>query len=311
MMNERVPMKISITTSSFAKIDNLPLQLLKDYGFDVVLNPYGRKLSRDEVVEIAKEAVGLIAGTELLDKSALGKMPFLKVISRCGVGIDNVDLDSARRLGIRVFNTPDAPTLAVAELTVGLMLALLRKVPQMDKGIRQGKWKKQMGNLLSGKNIGIIGFGRIGQRVAAILKGFCVNIAYYDIESITCSAECIAKGMQELLGWADIITLHLSASPLGGTLIGDKELKQMKSNSWLINVSRGGIVDEEALFNALKYGHLTGCALDVFENEPYTGPLKDLEQVILTPHVGSYAKEARIEMELKAVKNLLSGLECI
>lgn len=303
--------KIVVSTTSFSMYDATSLELCKKKGYQVTLNPHGRKVTPEELIELSKDAVGLIAGTETLNKSVLMQLPKLKVISRCGVGIDNVDLDTATRLGIKVFNTPDAPTLAVAELTVGLMIALLRKVPRMDGGIRKDRWDKQMGNLLSGKNVGIIGFGRIGQKVAELLRGFCVNLAYYDIESITCSPECISKGMQELLCWADIVTLHLSASPSGGTLIGEKELKQMKYNSWLINVSRGGVVDEKALFDALKCGHLNGCALDVFESEPYTGPLKNLEQVILTPHVGSYAREARIEMELKAVKNLIAGLECI
>jgi len=141
-------MKIVITTTSFAKFDNIPLQFLKASGCDVVLNPYGRKLSGDEVIALASEASGIIAGTEVLDRTTLAKLPLLRIISRCGVGIDNIDLDAAAELNIQVVNTPSGPTLAVAELTVGLILDLLRNSTRMDKEMRAGIWKKRMGNLL-------------------------------------------------------------------------------------------------------------------------------------------------------------------
>ena len=303
--------KIVITTTSFAKFDDQPLQLLKDSGFEVVLNPYGRKLAGDEVVELTADAVGLIAGTEPLDKSVLEKLPLLKVISRCGVGMDNVDLEAAEQLGIKVLNTPFGPTLAVAELNVGLILDLLRKVTLMDREMRVGIWKKRMGNLLSGKKVGIIGFGRIGQKTGELLRAFGCEIGYYDNVRIRGFKDSRIKKLEldELLHESDIVTVHVSGK-YEKPLLGGREMEMMKKGSWLINVARGGVVDEDALYNALKDGRLAGAALDVFEREPYNGPLKELDNVILTPHIGSYAKEARVEMEMQAAKNLIEGLEC-
>ena len=301
--------KITVTTTSFAKFDDQPLQLLKDSGFDVVLNPYGRKLSRDKVVELAADVVGLIAGTETLDKSALEKLPLLKVISRCGVGIDNVDLEAAAQLNVKVFNTPFGPTLAVAELTVGLILDLLRKVTLMDREMRAGVWKKRMGNLLNGKRVGVIGFGRIGQKTGELLTAFGCEIGYYDSLRIEGLEELRINrmGLDELLRESDIVTVHVSGK-YEKPLLGAKEIDLMKKGTLLVNIARGGAIDEEALFKALKGGHLAGAALDVFKKEPYNGPLKELENVVLTPHVGSYAKEARVEMEMQAAKNLIEGL---
>lgn len=301
-------LKIVITTTSFGKYDNLPAELCKARRFEVILNPFGRKIKSDELVEIAKEAVGLIAGTEPITEAVLLKLPSLKVISRCGAGMDNIDLDAAKKLGIKVFNTPNAPTLAVAEMTVGLILNLLRKINQMDASIRDGRWEKQMGNLLSGKKIGVVGFGRIGRKVAGMLSFFGCEIMFADpfVEDGTLGFKKLP--LEELLSVADIVTLHV---PSGDRLIGAREIGLMKKSAWLINVSRGGVVDEEALYHALKEGHISGAALDVFEQEPYTGLLRELNNVILTPHIGSYAKESRIEMEMQAVENLLRGLEGI
>ncbi len=301
--------KIAITTTSFAKLDNQPLQLLKNSGFEVTLNPYRRKLTGNEVVELTADVVGLIAGTETLDKNVLEKSPLLKVISRCGVGMDNVDLEAAEKLNIKVFNTPFGPTLAVAELTVGLILDLLRKTTLMDREMRAGIWKKRMGNLLCGKRVGIIGFGRIGQKTGELLKTFGCEIGYYDSVRIEGLKDSKIKMMEmdELLRESDIVTIHVSGK-YEKSLLGAKELALMKKGAWFVNVARGGVVDEEALLSALKDGRLAGAALDVFEKEPYNGPFKELDNVILTPHIGSYAKEARVEMEMQAAKNLIEGL---
>jgi D-3-phosphoglycerate dehydrogenase len=299
-------MKIAITTTSFGKYDPRPLEKLSKAHMDYVLNPYGKKLEKEEVIELAEGADGIIAGTEVLDKYTLGELKKLKVISRCGVGMDNIDLDACGGLGIKVFNTPDGPTLAVAELTVTVILDLLRKVSLMDRQLRSGAWQKNMGNLLYGKKVAIIGFGRIGQKVAGLLKPFGVQIAYCDVCSISCSFTAMHK--DELVSWANIITLHCSAGLDNGPIIGKAELGRMKKGSWLINASRGGLVDEEALYSSLKNGHLSGAALDVFNKEPYTGALSKLDNIILTPHIGSYAMESRVGMEIQAARNLIKGL---
>ena len=300
-------MKIVITTSSFATYDSSPLDELKKNRIDYTINPYGRKLTKDEVIDLVKDADGLVAGTEQLNEDVLQQLTKLKVISRCGAGMDNVDLEKAKELNITVYSTPYGPTLAVAELTLGLMLDLLRKITAMDSELRTGVWKKQMGSLLSGKKVGILGFGRIGQKVAELLSPLGVEISYYDIRKVEGAITIMSKN--ELLSWADIITLHCSANADGKPVIGESELRLMKDNSWLINASRGGLVDEKALYSALKEGKLSGAALDVFNNEPYEGPLCSLDNVILTPHIGSYAKEGRIQMEKDAVQNLIDGLQ--
>ena len=300
--------KIAITTTTFGEYNKEPLNILDRNGFQVQSNPYQRKLRKDEVIKLCKGAVGIIAGTETLDVDIMETLTTLKVISRCGTGTDNVALVDAERMGIKVFNTPDSPTSAVAELTVGLMINLLRNVSLMEKELRMGQWKKRMGNLLSEKRIGIKGFGRIGKKVAELLKPFGCEIAYADpfVEDGLLGLQRLS--LKELLCWADLVTIHVGVNE---KLIGEKEFKCMKDGAIIINTSRGGVVDESALYGNLKNGHLAGAALDVFEEEPYSGPLKELGNIILTPHIGSYARDTRVEMEEQAVANLLTGLGVI
>lgn len=297
--------RIAITTTSFGREDKSVLDRLDPKKFEIAMNPHGRKMEKTEVIELCKNCRGIIAGTEMIDKDVLEKLPGLKVISRCGVGMDNVDLEAAKRLGIEVFNTPDAPTVAVAELTVGLVLGLLRKITSSDVLVKRGKWEKLSGNLLRDKKIGIIGFGRIGKKVAELLKPFGCKIAYSDPVVQDKKKETPRLSIDELVRWADIISLHASAKDM---ILDERMIRSMKRGSWLINVSRGGLIDEKALCDTLRSGHIAGAALDVFEHEPYKGGLAGLDNVILTPHIGSYAKEARIDMEKEAVNNLLKGL---
>ncbi len=299
--------KIAITTTSFGEYDETPLNLLKEAGFEIILNPYGRKLKKEETMELCKDVSGIVAGTETLDAEIIKKLPSLNVISRVGTGTDNVDLEAAKASGIKVFNTPESPTVAVAELTIGLMLDLLRMFSRMDRELRAGKWEKRMGNLLYGRNVGIVGFGRIGKKVAELLKPFGCEIAYTDPYVEDGLLGLKRMSLDELLGWADIISLHVAVND-NKPLLTEKELKSIKKGSWLVNASRGGIVDEDTLYEAARNGFISGAALDVFEQEPYKGRLIELDNVILTPHIGSYAKEARVDMEKQAVENLLSGL---
>ncbi len=300
-------MKVSINTSTFAEHDRSPLTKLERAKISFSLNPFKRTLQEEEIIELAHEAVGMIAGTEPLNARVLGRLPKLKVISRCGVGQDNVDLVYAKKKGIKVFTTPEGPTDAVAELTVGLILDLLRKISVMDRKLRAGGWDKQMGNLLRGKKVGIVGFGRIGQRVSQLLVPFGMQIGYYDIREIQEKISRRFADLPSLLAWADIVTIHAAWDNKKASIIGAEEIKKMKRGSWLVNVARGGAVDEEALLAALKNGYLSGAALDVFAQEPYVGSLRNFSQVVLTPHIGSYAAEARVQMELAAVDNLLRG----
>jgi len=300
-------MKISLTTSTFAQYSDEPLAILREAGHEYVLNPYGRKLTEDEAIGMLHGCVGVAAGTEPLTARVMDALPDLKIISRCGVGMDNVDLKAAAKRGIAVLNTPDGPTLAVAELTLGYALALLRKVNQMDRELREGLWKKRMGNTLKGKKLGIIGFGRIGRAVAEVFALLGVEVTFND--PVAESDTYRKLEVKDLLAWADMVTFHCSKTGGECSLFTADQLRIMKPGSWVINASRGGIVDENALYEMLKSGHLAGAALDVFEQEPYNGPLTELDNVIITPHIGSYARESRIKMEIDAVRNLISALK--
>ena len=299
-------MKIAITTTTFAEFSNEPLRLLQEAGIDYVVNPHGRKLTEDEVIELLQGCAAVAAGTEPLTDRVMDALPMLKTISRCGVGLDNVDLGAAGKRGIKVCNTPDGPTIAVAELTIAYGLNLIRKVTQMDRELRAGIWKKRMGNTLRGKKLGIIGFGRIGQAVASVFSSLGVEVAFNDPAVTSSVYPRMALG--DLLPWADVLSLHCSRAGGECSLFTTEQLGIMRNGSWLINASRGGIVDEKALYGLLKDGHLAGAAIDVFEREPYDGPLKDLDNVILTPHIGSYAMESRIQMEIDTIKNLIGVL---
>jgi len=305
--------RILITTSSFGKDDISPLNLLKQAGYETIINPYGRKLTEDEVLDLLLEVkpVGMIAGVEPITARILQQAEGLKVISRCGVGLDNVDLNAAASLGITVTNTPNAPTQAVAELTIGLIFSLLRRISLLDRELRKGNWIKETGSLVRGKKVGIIGLGRIGKRVAEMLLALGAKVSGTDIQANSVwlqKNQVPLVSLEELLQQSKILCLHLSYKPNNKHLIGKKEMEAMPKGAYLINTSRGEVVDHDALYSMLTNGHLSGAALDVFDQEPYTGPLTRLDNVILTPHIGSYAREARVEMEIQAAENLIKGL---
>jgi D-3-phosphoglycerate dehydrogenase len=295
--------KILIGPSSFGELDKAPLEKLKGNGFEVVPNPFGRKLTGAELKDLLPGVTGIIAGLETLDREVMTGST-LRVISRCGVEMSNVDLEAARELGIIVKNTPDAPTASVAELAVGAMLGLLRMVPFMDRELHEGRWTKRIGAQLSGKTVAIIGFGRIGRYVARLLRPFGAGIIAVDNALEGEVEKTPIVSLDEALSRADIVTLHI-----GGTaqVLGKKEFAMMKEGVFVLNAARGGVIDEDALLEAINSGKVAGAWLDTFGEEPYRGPLTGCPQVILTPHVGSYSRECRRRMEMEAVDNLLNA----
>jgi len=299
-------MKIAVTTAGFARYSDEPLQLLRRNGISHVLNETGRTLTEEEAINILQGCIGVAAGTEKLSRRVLDACPELRVISRCGVGMDGVDLAAAREKGIAVRNTPDAPTGAVAELTLAYALDLLRGVTRMDRELRAGVWKKRMGFLLEGKRVGIVGFGRIGRATAKLFAAFGAQLAFAD--PVADEGSHPKMDLDALCAWAQILSLHCPMPQDGKPVMDARHLELMPPGAWLINAARGGLVDEEALFGLLQSGRLAGAALDVFGREPYAGPLADLDNVILTPHIGSYAQESRIRQETDTVKNLLEEL---
>lgn len=304
-------MKVLISSRSFGKINSNPIEKLKSEGFEVILNPYNKKLDESELIELIGDVVGVIAGTEPITDDVLEHAKNLKVISRYGVGLDNIDLDAAKKRGIKVCNTPNAPSKAVAELTLSLILNLMRRIPQSSNSIKNGDWKPQMGNLLYDKTLGIVGLGRVGKELVRLVTPFYLNIIAYEPypdEDFISKHNIALRSFEEILSQSDIVSLHLPLTEDTRNIIATKELSSMKNSAVLINTARGGLVDENALLNALKQKMISGAALDVFEKEPYTGGLLELDNVLLTPHIGTYAEETRTVMEMETVENLIKYL---
>jgi D-3-phosphoglycerate dehydrogenase len=301
---------VAISTGSFGKESPRPLELLRTAGFEVRPNPTGRTLTSDEAKEHLQGVVGLVAGTEKLTREVLTACPQLRCISRVGVGIDGVDLAAARELNITVVNTPEAHVDAVAELTLAGLLAALRAVPRSDASIRGGAFEKPMGRLLRGKRVGFIGFGRVARALTALLAPFGGERWAYDpLEHEDAAALGVRYGsLDEVLAASDVISLHLPYSKAAHHLIGADQLARMKDDAILVNTARGGLVDEAALLAHLEAKPKAGAYLDCFEKEPYQGPLAKAKNAVLTAHIGSYAREARVRMETEAVENLLANL---
>lgn len=305
-------MNILISSASFGKINRDPLLILEKAGYESILNPYGRKLEYSEFVELIKDAVGLIAGTEKITAELIRKAPKLKVISRYGVGMDNIDLEAAKKHGIIVRSTPEAPSQAVAELAMALMLNVSRRIGEADRNMRKNNWTQLMGRLISGKNLSIIGLGRIGKKLVTLVQPFGMKIfAYepYPDNDFLSKNKITLLPLNEVLSQGDIISLHLPLSDMTFHMIGKKELSFMKRDAVIINTSRGGLIDEFALAEALKNGSIGGAAIDTFETEPYKGDLTTFENVILTCHMGSSAMETRKQMEIETVNNLIGALK--
>ena len=297
--------KVLIAPSTFAELDSEPIEKLTEHGFEVVYNPFRRKLTSSELKDLLPGITGLIAGLETIDRDAMAGSN-LKAISRCGVEMSNVDLEAAKELGIMVRNTPDAPTIAVAELTIGAMIGLLRMIPAMDRELHSKQWSKEIGVQLSGKTVVIIGFGRIGRYVGQLLRPFQVKLLAVDNALSGIVEQTPVVSLEEALPQADIVTLHLSGT---SQVLGRREFSMMKDGVFILNAARGGIIDEDSLLEAIKGGKAAGAWIDTFTEEPYRGPLADCPQVILTPHAGSYTRECRKRMEMEAVDNLISALE--
>lgn len=301
--------KLVISTSSFDIDNNPPIQHLRQKGMQIISNPHKRKLTEDEIIGLLSEdVVGLIAGIEPLTERVFQSAKNLKVVSRCGTGMDTVDRVAAQKQGIAVFNTPEAPAQAVAELTLGLMLAALRQICATDQSVRNGEWPRTQGRLLAAQTVGIIGLGHIGRRVARLCQAFEANVIAHDPHVNQAPDGVSLTSFELLLASADIISLHLPYSSELHHLLDARAFTAMKPGAVVINAARGGLIDEQALGAALDSGKLGAAALDVYEQEPYQGLLLKCNHLVMTSHVGSLARESRQRMEIEAAENLLQGL---
>ena len=300
--------RVAIGPSSFAEEDDAPLRRLRTAGCEVVPNSFKRRLNEAEIIAHLNGVEGLIAGLEPLNANVFAAAKDLRAIARVGIGMDNVDLAAASARGIRVSNTPDGPTQAVAELTMAAMLALCRRLVPANAALHAGEWKKQIGLGLGGSTVLIVGFGRIGRRVAELCRAFGARVIVYDPaledralpDGVTLERDLLAA-----LPRADIVSLHAGSNQ---TIFTAREFAAMRDGAILLNSARGELVDESALLAALDSGKLSGAWYDAFAKEPYTGPLTKYDQVLLTPHVATYTRQCRLSMESAAVENLLRDL---
>ena len=292
-----------ITSIPFSERDATPLHLLRAAGIEYNINPLGRKVTERELAELIVDFDLLIAGTELVTNDVMAQAQKLKLISRVGVGLESVDLLAAQRRGIQVCYTPDAPAPAVAEFTIGLMLAVLRQVPLANAQMQRGIWQRHFGRRLAACTVGIIGAGRIGGRVVQHLQGFGPpRIMVNDIApepTLGSRYPLQWASKEEIYREADIITLQLPLTAITRNLIRKEQLLMMKPDAVLINTARGGIINEQDLAAVLRTGHLSGAAIDVFEREPYSGELVGIERCLLTAHMGSMSVDCRTRMEME------------
>lgn len=304
--------KALITTVPFGDQNRLPIEQLEAAGIEYLINPIGRKLKEEELAEMVTNFDVLIAGTEPITDNVMSRASRLKLISRVGIGLDSVDLLAADQRGIQVSYTPDAPAPAVAEFTIGLMLSLLRSVHVNNAQMHRGEWHRHFGRRIPEITIGIIGAGRIGGRVLRHLAGFgnpriLANDTHLNLKvAPELKIELVSK--EEIYQKADLISLHVPLTAQTKNMITREHLLQMKADAIIVNTSRGGIINEHDLAEVLNAGHLSGAAIDVFEQEPYTGALARIDRCLLTSHIGSMSVDCRTRMEIEATEEAVRFL---
>ena len=302
---------ILVSLSAFAAVDRTPLSLLEDSGVPFRIHATGKRITNQELLDEAIDATVVIAGVESFDSKTLLELPRLRCISRCGVGVDSIDLEVARERGVTVANTPDIPAQAVAELALSMFLSLSRNLRPQANSMGDRRWERLRAHLLAGRTVGLIGLGKIGRRVAELTRAFGAHVIAHDpfVDAAVAKALGVSLvGKEELLSRADIVSLHASRGNPDSVLIGSSELTAMKPGATLVNLARGDMVDEAALVEALQTGQIASAGLDVFAEEPYSGPLCDFDQVILTPHSATNTVETRSAMETECVENALAFL---
>lgn len=288
------------------------IALLRDAGFDVEVRT---KQSEEAIIEIIPDFEALVVRSETkVTRRIIEAAKKLKIIARAGVGVDNIDVGAATERGILVVNAPEGNTIAATEHTLALMLALARNIPQANGLLKQGVWerKKFMGVELKGKTLGIVGLGKIGSQVARRARAFEMRVIAYDpyvSEETAAHLGVELRDFEGVLREADFLTFHLPFTKDTYHLVGPREFDLMKPGVRVLNVARGGIVDEEALYQAIKNGKVAGAAIDVFEEEPLrSSPLLELEQVVVTPHLGASTAEAQVNVAVEVAQDIIRCL---
>jgi phosphoglycerate dehydrogenase-like enzyme len=304
--------RILITPRSLTREVHPALRRLQDAGYDLVFCSPGRQPDESELRRLLPGCVGYLAGVEQVSANVLENAPGLRVISRNGVGVDNIDLAAARRLGIAVCKAAGANARGVAELALAHVLALARWVPFSDQSIKAGGWERRKGVELIGKTLGIVGCGHVGRLVAKLALGFEMKVLAYDVmpdRSFAPSPDFRHAPLDEVLAKSDVISLHCPGPPGGKPLIDAAALARMKKGVLLVNTARADLIDGAALAAALQSGQVAGAATDVFKSEPpKDDPLVASDRVIATPHLGGFTEESVDRAVQIGVDNLLAEL---
>ncbi len=306
--------RVLVTPRSFFEEGREALWWLTQAGVEVIPSPADRPLQDEELAGLLGEVDGVVAGVDRVGRKALAAgCPRLRVVARNGIGVDNVDVAAATELGVVVTNAPSVNADSVADFTFALLLALVRRVVEADRSVREGRWPPLVGMELRDKCLGLLGFGRIGQKVAERAIGFGMRTVAYDPIPDVAAAERLGVRLvsfREVLAEADILSLHLPLTPETHHLLGEQEFRSMKRGSFLVNTARGGVVDEAALARALQEGWIAGAACDVYEEEPpKASPLLHAPNVLLSPHMASHTHEAIARASRVAAENVLAVLQ--
>jgi D-3-phosphoglycerate dehydrogenase len=305
--------RVLVATRSFGSTSQKPWIVLEDAGVEVVKADMKGEMSEDRLIELLAGIDGAVVGVVPLTARVLEASPRLKVVSMHGVGVDHIDLQAAARCGVVVANCPGTNSQAVADLAIGLMIAVARQIPHTDLVLRNGEWGRYSGNELWNKTLGLIGYGHIGNGVARRAIGFEMEVLVYDPyiqpEQVGLSGVRLTN-LEEVIASADFLSLHAALTNETRNMISEAQLRAMKSTAYLINTARGGLVDEAALFMALTEKWIAGAALDVFVDEPPLGsPLLGLTNLVVTPHIGAHTQEAIERMGVIAAQNVVQTLQ--
>jgi len=299
--------KVLITSRSFGQVSEEPLNILKENGIEVDFQ--NDEYNEEKFQSIIGNYDALIIGAHEFSSKAMEKAKKLKIICKHGAGLDNINLEAARKYNIRVTNVPATNSNAVADLAFGLMLDVARKISFAASRVKDGLWERVIGTDVCYKTLGVIGFGAIGKNVAKRAGGFGMKVLAYDpyVTDLPDGFPHVSLvTFEDIIKHSDFISVHVPLNDATRNLIGREQMEMMKKGSFIINTSRGGIVNEEALYEYLKNGHLAGAGLDVTEKEPPTdSPLLTLDNVTVVPHIGMYSKEAINAVSVICARNVV------
>ncbi|WP_341279473.1 phosphoglycerate dehydrogenase [Paenibacillus sp. FSL H8-0537] len=302
--------KVLVTATNYSLLCADAKRMLEEAGCEIIENQLGRPHTFEELAPLVADIDGVVAGVDTWDEAIFKLAPKLKGIARFGVGVDNIDLAKAREYGIKVANVPGGNANAVAELTIGLILSMLRNIPTLERSARRGYWDRTVGTELAVRTVGLLGFGNIAQMVAKKLQGFDVEIIAYDKYPNEEKAKALRVKLvssEEVLAQSDVVSMHLPSLKETYHMMSDEQFERMKPTAYFVNTARGALVDEQALYKALKQGSIAGAAIDVYEQEPVAADNKlfELDKLIATPHTAAETTETYYRVGLDTAQALL------